>query len=49
MISQLLGVGIYDLPFKGWRQKLRGRKTVEELCEWWSSMAMAIAAGIAAS
>lgn len=33
LVSQLVGVGIYDLKVKDWRRRLRGRKTVDELCE----------------
>lgn len=33
LVTQLVGVGIYDLQPKHWRQRLRGKTTVEELCE----------------
>jgi len=33
LVTQLVGVGIYDLQPKHWRQHLRGRTTVDELCE----------------
>jgi hypothetical protein len=34
LVSQLVGVGIYDLTVKEWRKRLRGKTTVDELCEW---------------
>lgn len=34
LVSQLVGVGIYDLPYKEWRKRFRGKTTVDELCEW---------------
>jgi hypothetical protein len=33
LVSQLVGVGIYDMTVKEWRQRLRGKATVDELCE----------------
>jgi hypothetical protein len=34
LVSQLVGVGICDLTVKEWRKRLRGKTTVDELCEW---------------
>lgn len=33
LVTQLVGVGIYDLQPKQWRQRLRDKATVDELCE----------------
>lgn len=33
LVTQLVGVGIYDLQPKHWRTRVRGKTTVEELCE----------------
>jgi hypothetical protein len=33
LVTKLVGVGIYDLQPKHWRQRLRGRTSVDELCE----------------
>jgi hypothetical protein len=34
LVVTLVGVGIYDLSVKEWRQRLRSQKTVDDLCEW---------------
>lgn len=33
LVTKLVGVGIYDLQPKQWQQRLRGKTTVDELCE----------------
>lgn len=33
LVTKLVGVGIYDLQPKHWRQRLHGRTTVDELCK----------------
>ncbi|KAF6250372.1 hypothetical protein COO60DRAFT_1629876 [Scenedesmus sp. NREL 46B-D3] len=33
LVSQLVGVGIYDLTVKEWRKRLRGKTTVDDLCQ----------------
>jgi hypothetical protein len=34
VVGQLVGLAIYELTVKEWRKRLRGKTTVDELCEW---------------
>ena len=33
LVTKLVGVGIYDMQPKTWRERLSGKTTVDELCE----------------